>query len=107
MDSVCGSVFDPNLQQISCSPEFGEHVKLVLDCMPLQGSHSFVGLCQLETAFNRDTMQKKAFNFVCTQPNSFRVMGMAMSMMDFLVFWDCIIAVESLLVLMQQGLVED
>jgi len=28
-------------------------------------------------------------------------------MMDFLVFLDCIIAVESLLVLMQQGLVED
>ena len=69
LDSVCGSVFDPNLQQISCSPEFGEHVKLVLDRMPLQGSHSFVGLCQLETAFNRDTMQKKAFNFISTQPN--------------------------------------
>jgi hypothetical protein len=69
LDSVCGSVFDPNLQQISCSPEFGQHVKLVLDRMPQQGSHSFVGLCQLETAFARDTMQKKAFNFICTQPN--------------------------------------
>ena len=23
LDSVCGSVFDPNLQHISCSPEFG------------------------------------------------------------------------------------
>jgi len=67
--SICGSVNDPNLTSISCTPNFGEHAKLILDRMPPHGCHSFVGLCQIDTAYKRDSVETSAFNILCSQPN--------------------------------------
>jgi hypothetical protein len=65
--SLCGSADDPNLQIIECSADYGECCKLVLDRMPVKGTHSFVGLVQLETSYNRRKMETNAFHLVSSQ----------------------------------------
>ena len=68
--SFCGSVDDPHLTSISCTPNFGEYAKLILDCMPPQGCHSFVGMCQLDTSYKRKKIETNAFNVICSQDNT-------------------------------------
>ena len=68
--SFCGSVDDPCLTSISCTPNFGEYVKLILDCMPPKGCHSFVGMCQLDTLYKHENIERNAFNVICFQDNT-------------------------------------
>eukprot|EP00957_Ditylum_brightwellii_P085261 6484406-Ditylum_brightwellii.AAC.1 len=68
--SVCGSVDDPHLTSISCTPNFGEYAKLILDHMPPQGCHSIVGMCQLDILYKCDKIEMNAFNVTCSQDNS-------------------------------------
>jgi len=68
--SFCGCVDDPHLTSISCTPNFGEYAKLILDCIPPQGCHSFVGICQLGMSYKRKKIETSAFNVICCQYNT-------------------------------------
>eukprot|EP00957_Ditylum_brightwellii_P162287 12357084-Ditylum_brightwellii.AAC.1 len=66
---VSECVSDPLL---TCSPSFGQHAKIILDRMPKQGSHAFVGLCQVDCAFDRDNMERNAFHILSYQDHFVR-----------------------------------
>ena len=68
--SFCGSVDDPRHTSISCTPNFGEYAKLILDRMPPQGCRSFVGMCQLDTSYKHKKVETSAFNVICCQDNT-------------------------------------
>eukprot|EP00957_Ditylum_brightwellii_P158418 12057441-Ditylum_brightwellii.AAC.1 len=68
--SFNGSVDDPHLTSISCTPTFGEYAKLILDHMPPQRCHSFVGMCQLDTSYKRKKIETNVFNVICSQDNT-------------------------------------
>lgn len=64
-----GNIHDSMLQTIKVSDEVGDTSKLLLNRYPNRNEHSFVGLVQLETCYQRYMVEKHAYHVACSQPN--------------------------------------